>query len=125
MGSSGSGSFSDYSKNKPKSPEEGNGGSSGIDKCTLAFAASLQEVARCFFFMNTGILPPINTPVRLTFNGVRIVAETFKGEEIGYLPTQYNYLKNCMDAGFSYSGVVRNEGITPAPTVLVDIQPST
>ena len=124
MGSTGSGSFTDYSKRKPTGPDNLDGGSSGGDKCAQAFATSLEEVSRCFYFINSsGSLPPIGTEVTIVFNGLRLGVETHLGEEVGYLPTKFNYLKNCMDDGYRYAGVVRNITVIPAPSVLVDIVP--
>lgn len=123
MGSTGSGSFTDYSKRKPTNAEEANGGSSGVDKCGLGFSANLEEVARCFYFINYGDVPPGGTTVKVAFNGHRIAVETDLGEEIGYLPTKYNYIKICLDDSFAYHGVVNSSRTTPTPTVLVDIVP--
>jgi hypothetical protein len=125
MGSSGSGSFSDYSGNKPTDEGANNGGASNIDKCTLAFATSLEDVTRCFYFTNYGAVPPVGTQIRVIFNGIRLAAETMLGEEIGYLPTKLNYLKYCIDDGFRYEGVVRSIHPTPIPNVLIDCGPIT
>jgi len=124
MGSSGSGSFTDYSDQKPTDINHENGGSNRIDRCNLAFATSLQEVSRCRYFEERGI-PPTGTAVILRFNGIRLViVETMSGDEIGYLPTSFNYMKNCLDDGFAYSGIVSNNSITPTPHVFVDMIPS-
>jgi hypothetical protein len=122
MGSSGSGSFSDYSENKPK-PEKAGGGSSSTDKCLRAFATSLEDVERCTYYIRHKALPPIQSKVIISFNGTRIVALNPQKLEIGYLPTTYNYLRNCMDDGNSYSGVIRAQSISPSLSVLIDIAP--
>lgn len=124
MGSTGSGTFSDYSKRKPKSPGDNNGGASGLDKCGTGFSSNLEEVSRCFYFTNKGNVPPAGVDVNISFNGTRLVAETKQGEEVGYLPTKYNYLRICMEDGFSYSGVIANSKDTPTPSVSVDIIPA-
>ncbi|MBN8671461.1 MAG: hypothetical protein J0L80_12290 [Chitinophagales bacterium] len=122
MGSTGTGSFTDYSKRKPT--DGGNtGGSSGKDKCGQAFECSLEEVSRCFYYLNTGNLPTSGTEVTVFFNGVRISVETLKGEEIGYLPTKFNYIKLCIDDGFKYAGVIKSTSLVPTPSVFVDIVP--
>ena len=123
MGSSGSGHLSDYSKRKPSSDGANNGGSSGEDKCGKAFSTSLDEVGRCFFFINFGSLPPIGTNISVVFNGLRIAVETARGEEVGYLPTSYNYLKLCMDAGITYGGTITSFRLKPTPAVFIDITP--
>ena len=123
MGSTGSGSFSDYSKRKSTNSEAPNGGTSGADKCGLAVSTSLDDVSRCFYYINYGHVPPVGTEVFITFNGLRIVAETRIGEEIGYLPTQYNYLRLCMNDGYKYSGRVSSSKDLPTPSVFIDITP--
>lgn len=123
MGSTGSGSLTDYSKRRPKSDETKTGGSSGKDECGKAFSTQLEDVSRCFFFIDTGSVPGSGARVNVFFNGVRVSVETVKGEEIGYLPTKYNYLKVCLDAGFSYNGEVRISTLKPIPSITVDITP--
>ena len=123
MGSTGSGSFSDYSKRKSTSPEANNGGSSGNDKCGTAISTSLEEISRCFYYINYGHVPPTGTEISIAFNGLRIVAETKIGEEIGYFPTRFNYLKLCIDDGYTYSGRISSSKDSPTPSVFVDIIP--
>ncbi|WP_029281355.1 hypothetical protein [Pedobacter sp. R20-19] len=123
MGSTGSGSFSDYSKRKPTQPQDNNGGASGVDKCGKGFSANLEEVSRCFYFINYGVVPASGGGVKVAFNGSRLVVETALGEEIGYLPTKYNYLRTCLDDGFQYAGSISSSKNTPTPSVLVDIVP--
>jgi len=123
MGSSHSGNLSDYPRSRPTSQGANNGGSSGLDKCGNGFSTSLDEVSRCFYFMNTATLPPLGTKVNISFNGIRLVAETTLGEEIGYLPTQYNYLKLCIDNGFNYTGEIISARTSPITAVMVDIIP--
>ncbi len=122
MGSTGSGSFTDYSQYKPTG-SSGNGGGSGEDICGKAFSTHLQEVSRCFYYLNYNTIPPLGTDVKVRFNGLRLSVETLSGEEIGYLPTRYNYLKNCLADNFTYSGKVTSSTETPVPSVHVDIVP--
>lgn len=123
MGSTGSGSFSDYSQRKSKNEEDENGGSSNTDKCGLAFSTYLDEVSRSFYYVNKKSLPSSGTEVSVSFNGSRLVVETKIGEELGYLPTRFNYLKVCMDDGFKYHGTVSNSRLKPIPAISVDIIP--
>ena len=55
---------------------------------------------------------------------VRLLVKSNEGLIIGYLPTKYNYLRNCILKGFTYTGVVSNASSTPINTVVVDITPS-
>lgn len=123
MGSSGSGTFSDYSNRKPTSDDSNDGGTSGVDRCRQAFSTQLEDVSRCSYFIKTGMLPPVGTDVNVFFNGVRVSIETSLHEEIGYLPTRFNYLKFCIDDGVSYVGVITNSSLIPTPSISVDIVP--
>ncbi len=123
MGSTGSGSFTDYSKRKGSSSEINDGGSSEKDKCGKGFSTKLEDVSRCFYFMNIAKVPIVGTEIRVFFNGVRVAVETLKGEEIGYLPTKYNYIKICLSDKFRYTGQVIASSSKPIPTVTVDIIP--
>lgn len=123
MGSSGSGSLTDYSKRKPTGGVK-NGGGSGEDNCGKGFSTSLEEVSRCFYFINYADVPPVGTNVNIFFNGLRLSVETSKGEEVGYLPTKFNYIKNCMADGFKYTGVINAANLTPLPSINVDIIPT-
>src|SRR5689334_23189130 len=119
MGSTGSGSLTDYSKRRPTNEKANTGGSSGKDECGKAFSSALEDVSRCFYFIDKGNVPRAGTPVSVFFNGVRVSLETSKGEEIGYLPTKYNYLKTCLDAGVKYRGEVMISSLKPAPSITV------
>jgi hypothetical protein len=123
MGSTGTGSLTDYSKRRPKNEESKTGGSSGKDECGKAISSALEDVSRCFYFIDKGKVPGAGTVVNVFFNGVRVSLETSKGEEIGYLPTKYNYLKLCLDAGFKYKGEVRISSMKPVPSITVDVTP--
>lgn len=123
MGSTGSGSFSDYSRRKPASAEEKNGGTSGVDQCSLAFQTSLEEVSRCFYYINYSKVPDVDTEITVVFNGIRMAIENLLGEELGYLPTKFNYLRLCLSDNFKYSGIITFSTSLPTPTIRVDITP--
>lgn len=124
MGSTGSGSFTDYSKRKSSSGENKDGGSSSKDICGKAFSAKLEDVSRCFFYMHFEKVPALGTEVKVFFNGVRMAVETEKGEEIGYLPTKFNYIRTCLADKFSYVGQVVASSMKPVPSVTVDMTPA-
>jgi len=123
MGSTGSGSFTDYSKRKSTILDGTNGGTSGNDDCGKAFTTNLEDISRCFYFINKHKVPSVDTEVSVFFNGVRLSIESKLGEEIGYLPTKYNYLKNCIADGIVYKGSIRSSSLTPIPSIIVDITP--
>jgi hypothetical protein len=138
MGSSGSGSFSDYSK-KPskKSGTNGHGsqkgsgggasgGASGENDCAKAIGdISLEEVVRCEYYEKHSDVPRVSTHVRVRDVLVehRIGIENNKGELLGYLPTEYNYLVGCMKEGYSYAGLVKSSLNIKVPRINIDLRP--
>lgn len=122
MGSTGLGNFSDY-KNFPKTRKGVTGSEDSTDKCALAFSTLVEDVDACDYFIKNGKLPEVGNVVLVEFN-VRLVVKSEDGTVIGYLPTEYNYLRNCIVKGFTYSGIVSAVGTTPINTVVVDITPN-
>jgi hypothetical protein len=123
MGSSGSGSFSDYPK-MPSKGSERNGGTSGVDNCGVAISTSLEDVSRSLYFKSSGDLPPNGTTINVEFNGTRMAVVAENGQELGYLPTRYNYVRLCMNDGWKYPGAVASSSSSPVPSVIVDITPT-
>lgn len=122
MGSTGTGNFSDYKK-IPRAIKGVTGADDSEDKCALAFSTLIEDVDTCEYYSKKGTLPAIGTEVYIDFK-VRLVAKSNDGLIIGYLPTKYNYLRNCIVKGFTYTGVVSVASSTPINTVVVDITPS-
>lgn len=138
MGSSGSGRLSDYSKKsgskksgtKPRGSKKGggggaSGGSSGQDSCGKAIGdISLEEVARCEYYQKHSDVPRVSTVVRVRNVLVkhRIGVENKDGELLGYLPTEYNYLVGCMEAGYSYAGLVKSSLNVRVPRINIDLR---
>ncbi|MEO8515653.1 MAG: hypothetical protein ABI426_02865 [Flavobacterium sp.] len=121
MGSTGSGTLSDYD-HKPKGGSN-QGASSGEDKCARAFSTFLEEVQNCKYFRNTANVPPKGTVVSITFDRPRLAVQDEKNVIIGYLPTKFNYLLACMESGINYSGIVSSSTLIPLASVTVDISP--
>ena len=116
MGSSGSGRFTDY-------PGSGSGSGAGAgagdgdvpgyeDQCMLAITIALEDIEQSPYFQEHDSVPAVGTEVRVVM-GPRIAAETSGGVIIGNLPTQYNYLARCIQAGFSYEGFVQDSSNGP------------
>jgi hypothetical protein len=127
MGSTGSGSFSDYhnyerNRNANAEGSNSNGGSSGEDQCARALSTSLDDVAYCEYYKTRRDLPPIGTILSIEFK-TRLVAITDDGLSLGYLPTKYNYLRACMNDGFAYTGAVSSSNVSPIPSIIVDVAP--
>jgi hypothetical protein len=121
MGSTGSGNFSDYSGSSP-SGGGNSGGSSGEDRCLRALTASLEDVERCSYFEMHNNVPDVGTEVSISFNQ-RLIAISNAGLTIGILPTKFNYLKVCMDAGITYSGRVSKSSNDLISVVSIDVIP--
>ncbi|WP_269933494.1 hypothetical protein [Aminobacter sp. HY435] len=119
MGSSGSGSFTDYSGSKKPG---GTGGSSGEDPCRRAFTAKLEEVEQCDFFVTNNTVPAADTVLSIVLEG-RIFAVTENGTKVGALPTRFNYLAGCLKDGITYAGIVTESGLKPFSFVAVDFRP--
>ncbi|MDL2290355.1 hypothetical protein LJB95_03015 [Paludibacteraceae bacterium OttesenSCG-928-F17] len=127
MGSTGSGSFTDYSSYKSSNNGAGgnSGGSSGADQCARAFSTLLEEVSICDYYTTKGLVPPNHTEIIVIFDGTRIAALDIKeGLLLGFLPTQYNYLRACIEGDYSYVGVVSSSSLTSVPSVTIDVKPS-
>lgn len=126
MGSTGSGSFSDYPGSRPKEGGEGSGGggASGEDRCARAFSCALEEVEQCDYFSANGGVPPANTALSIEQRG-RLFAVDASGQTVGALPTGFNYLADCIAAGFTYEGRVNSSASAPVASVNVDFAPRT
>ena len=122
MGSSGTDNFSDYS-NYPRAIKGITGADDSEDKCALAFSTFIEDVDTCEYYSKKGVLPAVGIEVYIDFK-VRLVVKSNDGLIIGYLPTKYNYLRNCIVKGFTYTGIVSVASSTPINTVVVDITPS-
>lgn len=119
MGSSGSGSFSDYSGIPISgSGNRSSGGSSGSDKCQEAFTVSLEDVASHDYYLKQKSAPPLGTELTVMFKGrVLAVAGT---DSVGSLPTKLNYLARCLRDGINYKGIVTLSTNGPNPQVHAD-----
>ena len=84
MGSTGSGSFSDYTGRggNPSSGGGSSGGSSGQDQCERAFSASLEDVAQYQLFVESEQVPPVGATLTLVLSG-RVIASDELGRTIG------------------------------------------
>lgn len=140
MGSSGTGSFTDYPGSQggrpgnnsggKKSGSGGSGGSGGgsADQCEKQISSlRLEEVANCEYYENHQSTPSVGTQVRVRekLANRRVAIETsINGEIVGYMPTMYNYIKACMKDGWQYSGKVAQARSGQNPKVAVDLSPS-
>jgi hypothetical protein len=129
VGSTGTGNFSDYSGSQGGGGSggggQGGGSNSNEDRCLESIEnVRLQEIERSEYYSNHGAVPRVSTKVALrsTLVGGRIAIETKSGKEIiGVLPTRLNYLRRCIEQGYSYTGEVVESKSGLVPSVRVDL----
>ncbi len=119
MGSTGSGSFSDYQA-YGKAEKGFNGGEDFNDKCSLSFETFLEEVETSDYYREHAALPRVKSEVTILFK-TRIAAIDNSGVVMGYLPTKYNYINGCLREGYMYSGEVTLVKDAPIKSVKVSI----
>ena len=133
MGSTGTGKFFDYpsssggSKKSTKSSSNSKSTGDAGNRCEKNLNVSLEEVATCAYYSDHGKVPPSNTDVDVISKlvGGRIGVQTTTASElIGYLPTEYNYLRRCMEQGYSYSGKITSSSLKPIPRISVLLRPA-
>lgn len=133
MGSSGSGNFSDYSGSRGGSRKSGVGSGNtgsqkdtGSDRCLKEMNdVRIQEIERSKYYEEHESVPRKGTKVvvRKELVDGRIAVETKSGKEIiGVLPTRLNYVRRCMEQGYSYSGEVSESSAGLVPSIHVDLE---
>jgi hypothetical protein len=122
MGSTGSGSFSDYPGTGSKGDGSGDSGG-GEDRCNRAFSVILQDVEHCQYYANTSSVPPAGTKLSIALQK-RLVAVDSSNTTIGNIPTSLNYLADCLSDGFVYEGLVTSSSAGATATVAVDFAPA-
>ena len=134
MGSSGSGRFGNYRIGNGQTVGGANnvsGGAGGglggggieIDCPTVIENIRLEDVATSEYFLRHQSLPNPGEPVELNsipHNGRLVVTNTLTKEVLGNLPTQYNYLINCIK-NVRYDGTIIASGMRPIPFVVVTL----
>lgn len=121
MGSTGSGRLTDYSRFRG-AVKGVTGGEDLINKCDRAIATALEDVETCDYFKKKGIVPAKGTYVKIALK-TRLVALDENGDVIGHLPTEYNYLLECLNDGYQYEGEVSGSFDTPVPSVYIAATP--
>jgi hypothetical protein len=128
MGSTGTGRFGNYriglaSGDGKNSKEDSMSTKEFICPDNIEFI-QIEDVAISEYFTKHNSLPAQHTSVRLkrALEFGRLVIETSESSEtIGNLPTQYNYLLECIYRGKTYSGQVLASGVDPIPYVVVNL----
>lgn len=133
MGSTGTSRFTDYPgtpSGSAKTVRTKSGDAKGkeeVDQCERRLTnVALEEVGRCEYIQAHRGPPAVGTTVavRMVLVGGRLGVETVDGKEVvGLLPTEYNYLLQCMKQGYTYTGQVKSTSSRPVPVVRVDLEP--
>lgn len=123
MGSSGSGSFTDY-PGSGKAKGAGGGGAGGLpeDRCGKAFSTQLEDVEHHAYFGKHGSLPPVGTELEVV-HSKRLVAVS-DGDVVGNLPIKLNYLAACIKGGYGYIGKVTVSKPGSSAVVIADFVPN-
>jgi len=136
MGSSGSGRFGTYRVGTGKETGgsgsgigggsiEGAGGNTGEIECPNTIEnIRLEDVATSEYYVRNQFLPSSGEAVSLhstIYKGRLVVRTTSTGEIIGNLPTQYNFLINCIKKGMNYTGSIVASGEKPVPFIVVTL----
>ena len=121
MGSTGSGRLTDYSRFKG-AVKGVTGGEDLINKCDRAVATVLEDVETCDYYKKHGKVPAKGSYMRID-KKMRLVAVDENGDIIGHLPTEYNYLLECLNDGYQYEGEVSGSFDTPIPSVYIAATP--
>lgn len=125
MGSSGTNRFTDYPSYKDNSGKTG--GSEPKNKCEKAIGnIKLEDVENCEYYRENKDVPNIGDYVllRQTLYSGRLVIQNETGTVIGLLPTEYNYLRRCIEQGYSYEGTIITSGVKPLPFITIDLAPA-
>ena len=129
MGSSGSGNFSDYSGSQGGSSgggASGGGANTNSDRCLEDIeGVRIQEIESSEYYENHESTPRQGTKVvvRSSLEDGRFAVETKSGKEvIGLLPTRLNFLRRCIEQGYSYSGEVSESSSGLVPSLRVDLE---
>lgn len=122
MGSSGSGKFGTYRIGGGAT--DGVGGTGEVECPKLIENIRLEDVAISEYYTKHKTLPLRQAGVQIRdklYQG-RLVVETIDTNEIiGNVPTQYNYLVNCIKSGMNYVGNIISSGGSPIPYVVVTL----
>lgn len=121
MGSTGSGRLTDYSR-YGGAVKGVTGGEDLINKCDRAVATVLEDVETCDYYKKNGNVPAKGTYVRIALK-TRLVAVDEHDDVIGYIPTEFNYLLECLNDGYQYEGEISGSFDTPVPSVYIAVTP--
>lgn len=108
--------YNDYSSDVGNEPSGKDG--SAVDRCKLTEQIVVEEVESCEYFNRLKGVPPAKEAISLIV-GARLSVISGNGMVIGYLPTQFNFLRACMETGHNYSGVVSSSEIEPIVQVTI------
>jgi hypothetical protein len=89
--------------------------------CSQVFSTFLTDVNS--YVRKHNSVPSVETALAIRLHNDKLVAMDNSGNEMGYLPSRYNYLVDCIEQGYSYTGKVIASSINPFVSVIIDVTP--
>jgi hypothetical protein len=132
MGSAGSGKFGTYPSGKRQViGNEGIGSTSNtfgeaceIECPTVIEHISLEDIATSEYYVNNQSLPSKDILIEVSnkvYRGRLVVKVVPTNEILGNIPTEYNYLKVCIEKGIQYTCSVIALGEKPVPFLSIKL----
>lgn len=128
-----SGRFHEYTpvENEATSPKAGGGeggAQPGTDMCDRVIeSARLEEIERSQYHKKHSRVPRIEDLVRLRKGleaGRLVIEHASTNLSVGYLPTRFNYLVQCLASGRKYNGKVTASTDSPSARIVIELSPS-
>lgn len=129
MESYSSGRFHEYNLEQDEAHESHGGGTKlATDVCDrIIESATIEEVEKTHYHKKHHKVPLEGEYVELrkTLEEGRLVIEHVLSRlSIGYLPTRFNYLAQCLASGKQYSGKVVKSANSPCARIIITLSPS-
>lgn len=130
MESYSSGRFHEYNppQNESQPMTEGGGLVPKTDVCDRVIeSARIEEVERTQYHKRHFKVPMPGDKVKLRNaleNGRLVIEHVESNLSIGYLPTRFNYLAQCLASGKKYGGKVTASANSPSARIVIELVPS-
>lgn len=91
--------------------------------CSQVFSTFLTDVNA--YVRRHESVPAVHTVLAIKLVNDKLVAVDNSGNELGYLPSRYSYLADCIEHGYSFTGKIIASSLTPFVSVIIDVTPHT
>lgn len=122
MGSSGRGKFGNYDITNKSDTERGGEENHGCPSEILNI--NLEDVGTSEYYIKHNSVPKVGDATFLgtkLYEGRLVVILSSTNEVLGNLPTEYNFLLDCLSRELAYLGEVVGSGMSPIPFVVVTL----